>query len=29
MPDEYWFLIALGGLVPVVFILLDIWELRK
>ncbi len=29
MPTEYWFLIALGGLVFVVFILLDIWKTFK
>jgi hypothetical protein len=29
MPNEYWFLIALGGLVFVVFILLDMWESLK
>ncbi len=29
MPNEYWFLIALGGLVFVVFILLDMRDSCK
>lgn len=29
MPNEYWFLIALGSLVFVVSILLDMWDSFK